>query len=581
MRIVNAVNMHFLKVVLKKYYLTNNLAYVFVESGENIEEVVLKEKPDIIILEDDPEQGAENSFICKLAAISDTERSKWDIVVVHGSGTHSSVPANPMIHYISLDNLLNELPGIVLNITMRLEARQNTLLKMESQKTILYVDDDILMHAQVHDAFSHTSYRMIYAKDGSEGFEKFCSQQPSLVITDIVMSRMSGEELCRKIKADPIGSQIPVIILTGSRQKGSMEFAFNFGADDYLEKPLQPERLVNKVNEYFITRSMKRNEKILIVDDSKMICGILCHAILKSGMTPLTASDGVEALNVISREAPNVLITDINMPGMNGYELVRTIRSTPGIADMKVIMISSNSAPYDIKKGKELGIIRYFVKPFDIDKVLMEVEHILIEGYRIYMVEYEYMLNSIGALVKALEERDPYTRGHTDRVTDLSVQLATFMHLDTKEIDKIRIAATLHDIGKIGIRDDILLKTDMLSADEYLRIQEHPIKGVEILRPVRSLKDVLSLILMHHERWDGQGYPTAIKGNDIIIGARIIAVADAYDAMTTNRPYRNRITRSEALENIRQNAGTQFCPVCAAAFIEMCRSMPAKSEEGK
>lgn len=571
MRIVNSVSMHFLRIILKKYYLANNLDYIFLEPEDKLAEIVQSARPDIILLEDDQEKGSLNGQLSELAGLSTADRHPGRTVIIHDPGTPSPQcdPAHSWISCIASDQVLSELPRIIFDITTRLESEQNALLKMESQKIVLFVDDDALMHAMVQDAFAHTPYRIVHAKNGAEGYEKFCSQQPSLVITDLLMPRMSGEELCHMIKSDSIGSQIPVIILTGSQQQGSMELAYNYGADDFLEKPLRPENLVNKVNEYFQSRSQRRHEKILIVDDSRMICEILRHAVMKGGMTALTASDGVEALKLISREAPDVLITDINMPRMNGYDLVRTIRSTPGIEDMKVIMISTNSSPYDIKRGEELGIVRYFIKPFDIDKVLMEVEHILLEDYKIYKKEYEYMLYSIRALVQALEERDAYTRGHTDRVTELSVRLAIHMHLDAKEVEKIRIAANLHDIGKIGIRDDILLKSDHLNDNEYLRIQEHTLKGVEILRPIQSLKDVLPLILLHHERWDGQGYPTAIRGNDIPIGARIIAVADAYDAMTTNRPYRDHLTGIEALENIQCNAGAQFCPICAAAFVEM------------
>ncbi len=573
MRIVNSVSMHFLKVILKKYYLANNLDYIFIEDDDSLTNVVMNSRPDIILIEDDPENPLQESLVTQLMDMSSVEKRVGRIILVHEPDIPSLLcdSEHPWISCIPSDKVLAELPRIIFAITTHLESEQNTLLRMESQKIILYVDDDALMHAMVEDSFSHTPYKIIHARNGTEGHKLFCSHHPSLIITDLLMPQMTGDELCRLVKADPIGSQIPVIILTGSSQPGSAETAYNYGADDFLEKPLRPEKLINKVNEYFVSRSMRRNEKVLIVDDSRMICEILRHAVMKSGMTALIASDGTEALKMISEDIPDVLITDINMPNMDGYELVRTIRSTSAIKDMKVIMISANSTPYDIKRGEELGIIRYFVKPFDVDKVMMEVEHTLIETYKIYKKEYEYMLYSIRALVQALEERDAYTRGHTDRVTDLSVRLATFMNLDTQEIEKIRIAANLHDIGKIGIRDDILLKSDHLNAEEYLRIQEHTIKGVEILKPIQSLKDVLPLILLHHERWDGKGYPTAIRGNDIPIGARIIAVADAYDAMTTNRPYRNHIPPSEAIASIQAKSGEQFCPVCAGAFVEMMK----------
>lgn len=571
MKIVNRVNMVFLKIILKKYYISNNLDYIFVEPKDDLLEVVQGVHPEIILLEDDQGGSLLSDIIMEMNALSIKDKMRRQIIVVHDPDTTTLYEnlGDPDIHPVSTDKLLYVLSQVVFDITKRLETEQHALLKMEKQKTILFVDDDALIHAMVQNAFEHTPYHIIHAKNGEEGYQLFCEQRPSMVITDLLMPKMTGDDLCHLIKSDPLGAQIPVIILTGSQEEGSMETAYNYGANDFLEKPLRPEPLINKVNDYFHQRSIRRNEKILVVDDSRMIREILKHGIMKNGMAVVCACDGVEALEMIASEAPDVVITDINMPRMDGYELVKTMRETPSMQDIKVIMISTNQSPYDIKRGEALGIIRYFIKPFDLDKLLMEIEHLFIEEYKIYKIEYEYMLYSIRALVQALEERDAYTRGHTDRVTELSVQLATFMHLDEKEIEKIRIAANLHDIGKIGIRDDILLKTKTLNQEEYLRIQEHTIKGVEILRPIHSLKDVLPLILLHHERWDGKGYPTACMGNDIPIGARIITVADAYDAMTSNRPYRDHMTHSEALEDIRDKAGSQFCPLCANGFCEM------------
>lgn len=574
MRIVNVVNMHFLKVILKKYYMFNNLDYIFIEPGDDLIETIHNTRPDIILLEEDPEQQNLMDYLDTIYKLNSADKKHRHIIAVREPGTTSLCNAfdHPELTCITSDCILQELPQMVFDITLALESEQNALLKMENQKSLLFVDDDALMHALVKDAFIHTPYQIIHAKDGVEGYEKFLTHMPSLVITDLLMPKMTGDEMCRLIKLDSIGSQIPVIILTGSQEPGSIEMAYNYGADDFLEKPLRTESLINKVNEYFHIRSLKRSEKVLVVDDSRMIREILKHSIMKSGMSVVCACDGIEALEIIAKEVPDVMITDINMPRMDGYELVKTIRETNGIEDMKILMISTNSSPYDVKRGEALGIYRYFIKPFDVDKVMMEIEHILLENYKVYKKEYEYMLYSIQALVRALEERDAYTKGHTDRVTELSVKLAHFMHLDHKEIEKIRIAANLHDIGKIGIRDDILLKSGHLDADEYLRIQEHTIKGVEILKPIQSLKDVLPLILLHHERWDGEGYPTAIKGNDIPIGARIISVSDSYDAMTSNRPYRLHLTPSEAIEDIRLKAGSQFCPVCAAAFVDMMKA---------
>jgi len=152
------------------------------------------------------------------------------------------------------------------------------------------------------------------------------------------------------------------------------------------------------------------------------------------------------------------------------------------------------------------------------------------------------------------------------------------MGLSIFELDKLEIAANLHDIGKIGVRDDILLKPGKLSDEEYAKIQEHAVIGAEILRPLNSLNDVVPLILFHHERWDGNGYPSMIKGTDIPLGARIIAIADTFDAITSDRPYRKALTEPKAIEIIKQNIGSQFCPKCAGAFIELASKVSIISD---
>jgi len=208
-------------------------------------------------------------------------------------------------------------------------------------------------------------------------------------------------------------------------------------------------------------------------------------------------------------------------------------------------------------------------KPFDIEKLLLCVDRLMLEKFNIIKKETEYMLISIKALVKALEARDGYTKGHTDRVAQLSMELGRYMKLDDNTLENIEIAASLHDIGKIGVRDDLLLKEGKLTDKEYVKIQEHAILGAEILKPIQSLKEIIPLILYHHEKWNGTGYPYNIRETEIPLGARIIAIADAFDAMTSDRPYREKMSMEKALKILKNNSGTQFCPECTAAFIEM------------
>jgi len=192
---------------------------------------------------------------------------------------------------------------------------------------------------------------------------------------------------------------------------------------------------------------------------------------------------------------------------------------------------------------------------------------IAIENARLYDHLKETFINTVHALAETIEKRDPYTAGHTKRVMDYSLIIARSLNLPEKDLSRLKLAAILHDIGKIGIRDDILLCQRKLTDEEFEAIKKHPLYGEEILLPIKYLKESIPGIKHHHERYDGKGYPEGLKGDSIDVIARIIAVADAFDAMTSNRPYRNAMHHKIALEELKKNSMTQFDPIIVDAFL--------------
>ena len=180
-----------------------------------------------------------------------------------------------------------------------------------------------------------------------------------------------------------------------------------------------------------------------------------------------------------------------------------------------------------------------------------------------------HYVDTINAFIHALDAKDHYTEDHSLKVTRIAASVATELGLSIDDIEVIKDACKLHDIGKIGIKDSILLKPGKLSEEEWCEIKKHPILGAEIIKPLTFLSDIAVLILQDHERWDGKGYPAGLKGEEIAIGARIIAIADAYDAMTSGRIYKKPISKKEAIEELRRNAGTQFDPKVVDTFIKV------------
>jgi polar amino acid transport system substrate-binding protein len=180
-----------------------------------------------------------------------------------------------------------------------------------------------------------------------------------------------------------------------------------------------------------------------------------------------------------------------------------------------------------------------------------------------------FLKNIVLALVNALEAYDIYTRGHSERVALYATQIAEKMGLDKETIRKIYWASLVHDIGKLNIPPEILNKPSKLTKEEYEIIKQHPIKGYQILKELEGLSNIAEIVKYHHERWDGKGYPEGLKGEEIPLEARIIAVADSYDAMTTERPYRKALTKEEAIKELLKNAGTQFDPKVVEVFVQI------------
>jgi putative nucleotidyltransferase with HDIG domain len=205
-------------------------------------------------------------------------------------------------------------------------------------------------------------------------------------------------------------------------------------------------------------------------------------------------------------------------------------------------------------------------------------EAIAIENARLYGDLKDLFFNSIKALVTTIEAKDPYTHGHSERVMKYSQAVTETLNLNNEEKETVRLAGLLHDIGKIGIDETILRKPGRLTDEEFAEIKKHPSIGAEIIRPIKQLQPIVPGVEQHHERYDGGGYPNKLKGKDISIAGRILAVADTFDAMTSNRPYRKGLPHQQALNEIRDHANSQFDPKIANAFLKAYENGLIKQE---
>ncbi|GFM32648.1 response regulator [Desulfovibrio subterraneus] len=416
------------------------------------------------------------------------------------------------------------------------------------------------------------------AENGIEAFEIASSRYLDLIITDVQMPGMDGLELCRKLKDDPATQGVPIIILSNMDTDQDISNGFDAGAVGYLAKADCKAELLQRVERTLERSALLRGRGVLVVDDSVSIRTAVARSLAQAGFRVIEADNGREALSRLASFQPDLILSDIHMPVMDGQHFCKAVRAMEQYQNTPFVVMSSSSDRRMLREMAEKGADAYLVKPFNVEEVVLLAEKLLSdhgmmllqERYRLTR-ERTMLLSAIASLIQALEARDAYTRGHSESVASLSKSLAQYMGLCAEDVERIILAARLHDIGKIGIADSVLLKQGKLSDDEYECIREHPVKGTQILKPIPSMQSILDAVMYHHERMDGSGYPLGLKGTSIPLDARVVAVADVYDALTSNRPYRSAMKYEEAIGVIKKMRGAHLCPECVDAFLSMMK----------
>jgi len=326
-----------------------------------------------------------------------------------------------------------------------------------------------------------------------------------------------------------------------------------------------------------LIESKKWNEKhtILIVDDEINNLQLLKRT-LRHEYNIMTATNGQEALELIEKHGSEIslIISDQRMPMMKGTDLfTRIVDKYPQI--IKMLLTGHSDMETLVESVNKCNLFQYILKPFDPDELKIIVKN----GIEVYELSNnrnallkdlkELFYTTIKSISSALDAKDAYTHGHSLRVTLYSLMLAKEMGIKEDLMEEIETAGLLHDIGKIGVPESILCKPGKLTDEEYEIMKTHPGQGKKMLIGIKKLKAVSDWLSSHHERWDGNGYPNGLRGEEIPLTARIIAVADTYDAMTSSRSYRQALSHEFAVEEIKRCTGSQFDPAVAQAFLRI------------
>ncbi|MFH1776293.1 MAG: HD domain-containing phosphohydrolase [Candidatus Omnitrophota bacterium] len=501
-----------------------------------------------------------------------------------------------------------------------------------SAAKILIIDDELVMCEFLRDLLQDRGYIVNYANSGRDGLKTFKEDNYNVVMVDFKMPDINGIQVLQEVKS--ANSDTIVIIMTGYPSFETIQSAIREGAYDYITKPFNIEeislvikRAVDLQNLSFMNKrlmkeleeqNVKLEEKVkertkelsLLFSISRdILSSIKLDEVLKTIVDRICTVLDIEKCAILlldlnrqelSIQAARGLTEDIirntrikigesisgwiieNSEGILVEDLAQETRFTPTNKE-QYYTHSFISVPLTVKNDV-IGVINvnnkrsgepFTKEDFGFIKGLTNEAAIAVENARLYTSLTETYIRTVKALTSAIDAKDHYTRNHSEHVTRYAVEIAKEMGLGEKDTENIRLACQLHDLGKIGVHDYILTKNDKLTPGEWAEIKLHPGKSAEILSPLVFLGDVIEFVKQHHERYDGQGYPTGLKGEEIKVGARIISVADSFDAMVTVRPYRETgFTKDMAMSEVKKCSGTQFDPKVVEAFLRVLDKNP-------
>ena len=306
--------------------------------------------------------------------------------------------------------------------------------------------------------------------------------------------------------------------------------------------------------------------RVAIADDDAGSRALLRVILERDGCRVRESADGNSTLRMVSEQAPELLLLDVGMPAPDGIEVTRQLRRRFSDPELPIILITGYQETATKIAGLEAGATDFVTKPYEATELVARVRTAL--RTRDAFDRLESAQSVIAALANAVEAKDPNTEQHCSRLAELALGVARRMDVGVEIREAIAFGAVLHDVGKIGVREEIIRKLGALNEQEWIEMRRHPLIGEAIVEPLRMGKLVAPIVRGHHERWDGRGYPDGLAGLRIPLGARIVGVVDAYDAMVHDRPYRARLSDDEARSQMLSNRGSQFDPEVADVFLE-------------
>ncbi len=325
----------------------------------------------------------------------------------------------------------------------------------------------------------------------------------------------------------------------------------------------------------------EKQKTVLIIEDDIDYGEMIAYALNHLKYNVYLSYSATGGLDIVRQKKLDIILSDLKMPGMSGLDLAQQIIKM--YLDIPIVLITGMNDISLVKKALEIGVSDYIVKPVSIEELPVVIERNLQRKYlakkKLQENKADTLFKALKALMRALDAKDPYTYGHSQRVVKLAMSMADKLNLENGQRYTLQLAASMHDIGKIGMPDNILKKADSLEDMEMNKAKDHPRIGSEILGEIEELSEVASIVRHHHERFDGKGYPDGLRGDAIPLFSRILFILDAYEALASDRVYRKGRGRQQALEEIKKNAGTQFDPALVTLFLDVMNQIAVDGQQ--
>ena len=454
---------------------------------------------------------------------------------------------------------------------------------------ILSLDDNVIDNEILTELLKDTGAVLDVTSSVSEAYGMIEENSYDILLIDHMMPGNDGISVLKHIRKMNMCDGTPAIAVTGNNISSAKANYIEAGFSGYISKPIDKGVLVDSIMQTLGGKKEAEDEeekqRILIVDDNQMNL-LLARKILSGEYIVDVVSSAKAALVFLEETIPDMILLDLHMPELDGFQFLEIVKADDRLKDIPIICLTADDDHDSELRCFELGALDFITKPFIAEIMRRRVERILelsrlqhdlqmeVEKKTIKLHKHSKKLERMTdqvmlALAGTIDAKDKYTNGHSVRVAQYSKLIAEKLSMSKQEQDDIYRMGLLHDIGKIGVPDEIINKTSRLTDEEYAVIKTHPIIGAEILSNMSELPDIAIGAKYHHERYDGRGYPEGLAGEDIPLVARIIGVADAYDAMTSNRSYRDVLPQQIVRNEIIKGKGTQFDPVFAEVMLKI------------